>query len=127
MQHIFKDPRSQFGHTHEGGGVKISQENLNNCVIKYKLYLPCASFEENCAQTTTFSIKLFNLRRNHFLVYRTEKGFTSVFIHFSSFKICFHTMFKSQHHSITLLHGDKPLNYSLDNFFHSEKYVLLSL
>jgi len=66
-------------------GVKISQENLNNCVIKYKLYLPCASFEEKCAQTTTFSKTLFNLRGNHFLVHRTEKGFTSVFMHFSSF------------------------------------------
>jgi len=67
--HVVKASRAQFG---EKSGVS---KHLYNCVIKHKLEVSCASFEENCAQTRTFSNIPFNVRRNNFLVHGTEKGF----------------------------------------------------
>jgi len=46
---------------------------LNKCEIKHKLKVPCASFEEKCAKSRTFSNTPFNMRGNHFLVHGTEK------------------------------------------------------
>jgi len=42
-------------------------------------------FKENSAHTGTLSNTPFNIRGNHVLVHGTEKGFTSVFIHFHLF------------------------------------------
>ena len=42
-------------------------KHLNNSVIKHNLKLLCASFEENCAKTRTFSNTPFTLRGNPFL------------------------------------------------------------
>ena len=49
-------------------------------MLKHKLIF--ASFEENCAQTRTFSNTLLNLRDKQFIVHGPETGFTSVFMHF---------------------------------------------
>jgi len=49
-------------------------ENLNYCAITHKLWVPCASFEENCTQTRTFSNTQFIMRGHHFLVHWTHNG-----------------------------------------------------
>jgi len=55
-------------------------------MINHKLNEPFASFEDDCAQTWIFSITPFNIRGNHVLVHGAEKGVTSVFMYFKSFK-----------------------------------------
>jgi len=55
-------------------------------MIKHKLWVLCASFEGNCAQTRTFSNTPFNMKGNHFLVHGTEKGFILVFVLFKYVK-----------------------------------------
>ena len=57
-------------------------KNPNNYVIKHKLYVSRASFEENCAKTRKFSNTPFILRGNHFLVPGHKKDlplFLSIF------------------------------------------------
>jgi len=41
------------------------QKTKYNVMIKHKLKVPCASFEENCAQTRTFSYTPLNTKGNH--------------------------------------------------------------
>jgi len=64
---------------------RVSKKTLDNCVIKHLLKVPCAGFVQNCEQTRTLSNTPFNMTGNHFLAHGTEKGFTSVLMHFSSF------------------------------------------
>ena len=61
------------------GNIWSIQKYLNNCAIKHKLEVPYASFEENCAQTRTFSSTPFSMGGNHFLVHGRETGITSFF------------------------------------------------
>ena len=49
--------------------------------MKHKLNVPCKGFEEQWAQTTTFSNTPSHLRGTHFLVHGTEKEFTPAFMH----------------------------------------------
>ena len=46
-------------------------KNLNNYVINHKIEVIFACFEENPAQTRTFSNTPFNTRGNHFLINET--------------------------------------------------------
>jgi len=55
-------------------------------MIKDKLKVPCERFEDNCAQTRTFSNTPFNMKSNYVLVHETEKG-NSVFKHLNRFKV----------------------------------------
>jgi len=73
-----KAPRPQFGHKMEKKTLKYPK-NLNTCVIKHNLLVPCASFKENFAQTRSFSKTPFNMRENY-LLNGTDKGFISLFI-----------------------------------------------
>jgi len=51
--------------------IKYSK-NLNDCKLKHKV--PCASFEENCAQTRTYSFIIpFNISGNHVLIMGKKK------------------------------------------------------
>ena len=68
-------------------------ENLNNRVIKHELKLPFVIFEETRAQTWMFSNTTLNIRDNNVLVHRTESLVTSVYMHFSSLKVCCHNIF----------------------------------
>ena len=92
------------------GKIKSIPKTLNNCVIKHKLYVPCASFAENRAQTRIFSNTPFNIRGYHFLVHGTEKGITSFCMHFTCLSMqC--NIFKSQRFNIIFLDWDSGLNY----------------
>jgi len=62
------------------GNIWSIKKDLNNCAIKHKLEVPCASFEETCAQTRTFSSTPFSMGGNHFLVHGRETEITSFFI-----------------------------------------------
>jgi len=70
--------------------IKSPEHGLGiNMGKKCKLSLPCASFEEKCAQTRTFPIyHSMGIRGNHFLVHRHKKDLPPITCIFSSFKIC---------------------------------------
>jgi len=68
------------------------QQGINNCEIKNQLYVPCASFKENCAQTRTLANTLINMRGKHVLVHGTDKRHVlSIVMH-----VCCHYVYKSQ-------------------------------
>jgi len=58
---------------------------MNKCMIKHKFSVWYASFEERCAHTRIISYTPLNMIGNHFLVYGTDKGCTSVSMHYSIF------------------------------------------
>jgi len=104
---VLKSPEHSLG-IKMGNNLKYPK-NLNNCVIKHKLYELCPSFEENCAQTRTFSNTPFNMRGYYFLSMGQKKDLPESSCTFLFFKCC-HNIFKSQTFNIAFLHCDSCLS-----------------
>ena len=84
-------------------------------------------FEEKCAQTRILFNTPSSMSGNNFLVHGTEKGLTSVFMHFSSFKICCHNILRVNHAASHVFTESHILIIFLDKYFPTQNGVLYSL
>jgi len=71
---FFKSPEHGLGINMEK--IWTIPKRLNNCVIEHNQYVPCASFEETCAQTWQFQYTI-HYEGKSFSCPRTQKEFTS--------------------------------------------------